>query len=153
MTRVIERCPSCGVEHEVRADECEACGSALRWWCRAHSREIGWLETAECHRCTQAVARPRRGAKPAHARGKPPGRAEAYVPAQVREVRLKVVLQWMFGTGGVGVLLLSALFVYPVLQAGGDVGLAVIDVIFGGGMLGFALGLCIGVVRALYKHD
>ncbi|HEY0016752.1 MAG TPA: hypothetical protein VGC13_10550 [Longimicrobium sp.] len=56
---IIERCPSCGVEHDVRVDGCEACGTALRYWCRAHSREIGWLESAECRRCAEDEARRR----------------------------------------------------------------------------------------------
>lgn len=58
MKRVIERCPNCGVEHDVaEVGECEACGSPLRYWCRTHSREFGWLESAECPRCPPGTAR------------------------------------------------------------------------------------------------
>ena len=58
MTRIVERCPNCGVEHDVaEVGECEACGSALRYWCRTHSREIGWLEGGECPRCPPGTAR------------------------------------------------------------------------------------------------
>jgi hypothetical protein len=58
MTRIVERCPNCGVEHDVaEVGECEACGSPLRYWCRTHSREIGWLESAECPRCPPGTAR------------------------------------------------------------------------------------------------
>ncbi|HEX6371906.1 MAG TPA: hypothetical protein VF006_23485 [Longimicrobium sp.] len=62
MNRIVERCPSCGVEHDHRVHECEACGSAVRHWCRMHSREIGWLEGAACIRCDEEEARrsPRR---------------------------------------------------------------------------------------------
>lgn len=59
VTRVIERCPSCGVEHETPVEGgCEACGTALRHWCRAHSREIGWLGSSACERCAQEARRP-----------------------------------------------------------------------------------------------
>jgi len=63
--RVVERCPTCGVEHEDYAAEgCEACGTALRYWCRAHSREAGWLETPECRRCAEEAARPTPAPRP-----------------------------------------------------------------------------------------
>jgi hypothetical protein len=59
VTRVIERCPSCGVEHETPVvGGCEACGTALRHWCRTHSREIGWLGSPACERCAQEARRP-----------------------------------------------------------------------------------------------
>jgi hypothetical protein len=58
VTRIVERCPSCGVEHDVaEVGECEACGTALRYWCRTHSREIGWLDGTECPRCPPGTAR------------------------------------------------------------------------------------------------
>jgi hypothetical protein len=57
-SHVVDRCPSCGVEHEVRANECEACGSALRAWCRRHSHETGWLDGPACVRCVEEAARP-----------------------------------------------------------------------------------------------
>ncbi|HST62064.1 MAG TPA: hypothetical protein VLK84_25405 [Longimicrobium sp.] len=53
MKRIIERCATCGVGHEVRVDECEACGGALRYWCRSHSGVIGWLESPECRGCVE----------------------------------------------------------------------------------------------------
>jgi hypothetical protein len=50
--RVIERCPNCGVEHdEAVGGECEVCGTPLRFWCRVHGKEIGFLSSAECPRC------------------------------------------------------------------------------------------------------
>jgi hypothetical protein len=65
------------VEHDERADECEACHTALRYWCRAHSREIGWLDSAECRRCAEDEARRRpRAPRPA-----PLPRAAAPSPA------------------------------------------------------------------------
>jgi hypothetical protein len=57
MTRVVDRCPSCGVEHDVRVHACEACDTPLRAWCRVHSREIGWLDGPVCPRCAQEAAR------------------------------------------------------------------------------------------------
>lgn len=60
MTQVVERCPSCGVEHEWKTSgECEACDAELRPWCRLHSREIGWLQGLACPRCAEEAARPR----------------------------------------------------------------------------------------------
>jgi hypothetical protein len=57
MRTVLERCPRCGVEHDTSADSiCEACDTPLRAWCRAHSREIGWLEGPGCHRCAEEAA-------------------------------------------------------------------------------------------------
>jgi hypothetical protein len=55
---VVERCPRCGVEHDARAGECEACQTPLRYWCRAHGRETGWLDGPACARCAQETARP-----------------------------------------------------------------------------------------------
>jgi hypothetical protein len=56
---VVNRCPSCGVEHETPGDgACEACGETLRSWCRRHGRETGWLSGPACHRCTEEAARP-----------------------------------------------------------------------------------------------
>jgi hypothetical protein len=50
--RVIERCPNCGVEHdEAVGGECEVCGTPLRFWCRVHGKEIGFLSSAGCPRC------------------------------------------------------------------------------------------------------
>jgi hypothetical protein len=55
--RVVERCPTCGVEHETPGDgTCEACGAPLRAWCRTHSREIGWLDGSTCLRCDEEEA-------------------------------------------------------------------------------------------------
>src|SRR5687768_6042520 len=57
MKRIVERCPTCGVEHETDAAACEACGAPLRHWCRTHSRELGWLDDAYCIRCETEEAR------------------------------------------------------------------------------------------------
>jgi hypothetical protein len=58
MTHVVERCPSCGVEHDrSHSVGCEACGTALRPWCRRHSREAGWLDGPACPRCAEEAVR------------------------------------------------------------------------------------------------
>jgi hypothetical protein len=76
--RVIDRCPNCGVEHDdARGGTCEVCGSTLRFWCRVHSREIGWLNAPECPRCTAEAAAP-------PARPTPPPRPRAPTPAPPR---------------------------------------------------------------------
>lgn len=59
MKRVIERCPNCGVEHDdPQGGACEVCGTPLRFWCRVHSREIGWLDSAACPRCAAELSAP-----------------------------------------------------------------------------------------------
>jgi hypothetical protein len=56
---VVERCPRCGVEHDISADSiCEACDTPLRAWCRTHGREFGWLDGEACPRCAAEAARP-----------------------------------------------------------------------------------------------
>ena len=65
MSLVIERCPNCGVEHELtHKGPCEVCGSDLRFWCRRHSKDIGWLSGPRCERCAMEAARPRPAPSP-----------------------------------------------------------------------------------------
>jgi hypothetical protein len=72
MKHVVERCPSCGVEHEKPGDgACEACGETLRSWCRLHGREAGWLSGPACHRCAEEAARPAPAPAPPVARPAP----------------------------------------------------------------------------------
>jgi rRNA maturation protein Nop10 len=58
MTHVVERCPNCGVEHDVSAAACEACHQPLRYWCRRHGRDAGWLAGPDCPRCAEDAAHP-----------------------------------------------------------------------------------------------
>lgn len=81
---VVDRCPSCGVEHEVRADACEACDTPLRPWCRAHSREIGWLESPSCRRCDQEAARRTRPPPPRPPVAPAKAPAKAVAPAKAK---------------------------------------------------------------------
>lgn len=84
MTRIVERCSTCGLEHDEPTGECEACHGALRFWCRAHSRELGWLESAECRQCAEEKARPRPVPAPRPApRREPPRRTAPPLPAPV----------------------------------------------------------------------
>ncbi|HEX6371905.1 MAG TPA: hypothetical protein VF006_23480 [Longimicrobium sp.] len=58
---VVERCPRCGVEHDLSADTtCEACDTPLRAWCRVHGHETGWLDGPACGRCAEDAAAARR---------------------------------------------------------------------------------------------
>jgi len=87
--RVVERCPTCGVEHDDYAAEgCEACGTALRYWCRAHSREAGWLETPECRRCAEEAVRPTPAPRPRAAPPVHPPLAPMRPPAPARAPEL-----------------------------------------------------------------
>lgn len=69
---VVVRCPGCGADGGVVLHACETCGNQLRFWCRLHSKEIGWLEGDACVRCVEAAMRytppvrvPEDGAAPA----------------------------------------------------------------------------------------
>ncbi|HST62065.1 MAG TPA: hypothetical protein VLK84_25410 [Longimicrobium sp.] len=69
----------------MRVDECEACGGALRYWCRRHSREIGWLESRKCHGCAEEKARPKPSRRPAaSAPAAAPPRTPAHAPSPAR---------------------------------------------------------------------
>jgi hypothetical protein len=92
MKRIVERCPSCGVEHDEQVHECEACGSAVRHWCRTHSGEVGWLESRLCVRCEEEEALP---APPFTARPPPTpsrGRAARRPPERPRVTSVPSVL-------------------------------------------------------------
>jgi hypothetical protein len=89
---VVERCPTCGVEHETPgAGTCEACGTPLRAWCRAHSRDIGWLKGSACDRCAEEeavrAARLRRYAVPVEPPATRPAPPDAPWPAAPRARR------------------------------------------------------------------
>jgi hypothetical protein len=78
VTRVVERCPNCGVEHDDPVGgECEVCGTKLRYWCRVHGPQIGFMDTAACPRCAAEAARPTPPPRaPAPTRRPAPTRAE-----------------------------------------------------------------------------
>lgn len=79
MKRVIERCPNCGVEHDdARGGPCEVCGTTLRYWCRVHSKEIGWLDAPACPACAAEAEAAARRPPP------PPPRAPAETPSRPR---------------------------------------------------------------------
>ena len=81
MKRVIERCPNCGVEHDdPKGGACEVCGTPLRFWCRVHSKEIGWLNSEACPRCAAEAAAPTPPSRPVP----PPPRAPEPPPAPRR---------------------------------------------------------------------
>jgi hypothetical protein len=86
---VVDRCPSCGVEHDVRVDACEACHTPLRYWCRAHGHETGWLKGPACARCAEEAARaPAPAPPPTRAPVRPtPGPKTPPAPAPAPEPR------------------------------------------------------------------
>ena len=80
MSRVVERCPNCGVEHDAaHGGACEVCGTQLRFWCTLHGAEAGWLDTPVCPRCAEAEARRSRPVPPPPP---PPRRERVRVPAE-----------------------------------------------------------------------
>jgi hypothetical protein len=82
MKHVVERCPSCGAEHEAPGDStCEACGTAMRHWCRVHGAEIGWLDGPACRRCAERATGP---SIPCPAPALPPTVKQASPPLPVR---------------------------------------------------------------------
>lgn len=89
MRRVIERCPNCGVEHDdPKGGPCEVCGTTLRFWCRVHSKEIGWLDSEACPGCAAELSRPvppprPPAAPPPSAAPSPPPRPRRPAPTRV----------------------------------------------------------------------
>ncbi len=80
MSRVVARCPNCGVEHDdATGGPCEVCGTTLRYWCRLHEAETGWLTTPECPRCAAEAAERRSRPAPPPAE---PARRRLRVPAE-----------------------------------------------------------------------
>lgn len=80
MKRVVERCPNCGVEHDdPRGGPCEVCGTPLRFWCRVHGAQAGWLDAPVCPRCEAEAAAPPPPSRPrpAPASPTPPRRRRA----------------------------------------------------------------------------
>jgi len=162
MRHVVERCPSCGVEHdEAVGGACEACGTPLRAWCRRHGREAGWLEGPACPRCAEESARPRAAPAartvcyapaPDRPSAAPPARAAAPIDEAAEHVpprRPGIVSE------AVGILLL--LVVNATIGAlAGLVGGGLYTVVGGGNgsqaavewaMMGGIVGLIIGVMR------
>ncbi|HEX9938944.1 MAG TPA: hypothetical protein VGB15_17520, partial [Longimicrobium sp.] len=66
----------------------EVCGTTLRYWCRVHSKTIGWLDSPECPSCAAEAAprapRPTPPRAPTRAPTPPPTRAPAPPPAAPR---------------------------------------------------------------------
>lgn len=132
---VVDRCPSCGVEHEVRAHACEACATPLRAWCRVHGRETGWLDGAACARCAEETARtPRPMPVPAD---EPVFKERGPVAALLVGVWLTILA--VIGVSG---LLLSLTGFIVLLSSGGETGAPLIlalAFVFAGSLLGLAV--------------
>jgi hypothetical protein len=160
---VVDRCPSCGVEHDVRVHACEACDTPLRPWCRVHGGEMGWLDGPACPRCAEDAARPVRTA-PAVAAQVLDASAPAAVPAaagaQPAEVAagaakrpqrpdagvMFMLLFFTAAAGAFGGMVLSTPFVF-----GTEVHLdTLVKFIVGGAMLGLPFG---GYFCRLYLRE
>jgi hypothetical protein len=150
---VVDRCPSCGVEHDVRMHACEACDTPLRPWCRVHGGEMGWLDGPACPRCAEAAARPPRPAPavPAPVLDAPvldqiapaavPALAEtagaAKRPQRPAPGVMFMLLFFATAAGGFGGMVLSTPFVF-----GTEVHLdTLVKFVAGGGMLGLPFGV------------
>lgn len=82
---VIDRCPTCGVEHDIRVRDCEACHTPLRPWCRLHGNETGWLDAPVCPLCARAAVRravPRLAPAPSSAARRPPNSGKSTTRAR-----------------------------------------------------------------------
>lgn len=151
---VVDRCPSCGVEHDVRVHACEACDTPLRPWCRVHGGEMGWLDGPSCPRCAEVAARPPR---PAPAKPAPvldalasanvaapagPPRAEVAADVAKRPQRPDAGVMFMLlfftaGAGAFGGMVLSTPFVF-----GTEIHLdTLVKFILGGGVVGVPFGV------------
>jgi hypothetical protein len=85
MSRVVARCPNCGVENDdARGGPCEVCGTELRFWCRVHGAETGWLASPDCPRCAaeEQARRSRPAPAPAPARRPAPSRWRRRAPVE-----------------------------------------------------------------------
>jgi hypothetical protein len=150
---VVDRCPSCGVEHDVRMHACEACDTPLRPWCRVHGGEMGWLTGPACPRCAEDAARPPR---PAPVLGAPvldeiaPAAVPAFAEAPPAVVTgsakrpqrpdpgvMFMLLFFTAAVGGFGGMVLSTPFVFGI-----EIHLdTLVKFIVGGGMLGLPFGV------------
>jgi hypothetical protein len=138
VSRVVQRCPSCGVEHDATdAAACEACGTLLRAWCPLHGRETGWLASSACPRCAEAAAGIRVAAPPVAPRVEAAAAPEPAVPVTPAPVpTLPVVPEPPAGFFG---RLMVMVFIMGIstFVAG--------SVFVGIGLVGLVLGLLSGV--------
>lgn len=178
MKRVVERCPNCGVEHDhATGGACEVCGTQLRFWCRVHGAQTGWLDEPVCPRCEAELAEPIPSTptpRPSwrHERPRPPGGADRgrhAPPAEVGRRSLEGagggeadLRPYLASGAGVALRLVRALMavVFAVLfwgvigmVAGGvfaysQGGDPVWTALFGA-MVGGGVGLLLGAIRAL----
>jgi hypothetical protein len=136
---VVDRCPSCGVEHDVRGGACEACCTPLRPWCRAHGRETGWLDGPACARCAEEAVRPRpapstRMPCPAPAMPSPVSSA-ADAAARAGVAPAAAPPPKRFGPGGHGFVMLLMILMTTGGATLGGVVLAFLLVLLGRGIL------------------
>jgi hypothetical protein len=163
MTHVVERCPSCGLEHDVsEAGACEACQAPLRYWCRRHGRDAGWLAGADCPRCAEEAARPAPPLRPAPGvaagrtvlRGLGPPPADAEVPAPAppppgpwhREnpagALIGGLLMLVLGAAGGGLIGIAAAAVSLIFTSPGSAS----EILLEWGMMGALAGFVIAFV-------
>lgn len=144
MSHVVQRCPSCGVEHEAAGiDACEACGTALRAWCQRHGRESGWLDGPDCPQCVEEAARPRPAPAPRVPPPAPPRRSPAKTSTTGR---------WPGGRSPREILRGPAPLEPPVPEAQHGVADAVVEVLscgFVGWLIGMPLGGFAGLVMGV----
>jgi hypothetical protein len=148
---VVERCPSCGVEHEAPGDgTCEACGTALRHWCRVHGTEIGWLDEPACRLCAEEAARPPvpqpapapRVTRPA---AHTPAKADRPPPSLMARVGGGFLSALLVSLGGWLLGVVGGLFYVITIDQG-----RILTVTAGAwGRAGAWIGLVIGVINAL----
>lgn len=168
---VVERCPSCGVEHEAAGGCCEACGTPLRPWCRRHGREAGWLPGPHCPRCAEEAARPpvaarARATAPAPAPDRPassswpggrspreilrggPPRTERPTPVPEAQQSIPYAIGEVLGVGIVGWITGAVLGLMAGLVTVGD---AILVGRLGGQLFGLA-GLVVGTIIVIAKR-
>lgn len=173
MNAVVERCPNCGVEHDVaHTGPCEVCGHELRYWCQRHSRDVGWLSGPECATCQReteaartAPPPPPAPRPPARAPRMPERRAEPRPPVArlpPRRVRAEDVIPHVATGAGVALrvvkavaALVRAVLLWAFLGAAAGVAYAFltgVDVLWTaafGLVNGAALGFFLGLLAAL----
>lgn len=146
---VVERCPRCGVEHQAPGDgTCEACGGALRPWCRAHGAETGWLDGPACPQCADEAARSARVPCPAPALPvtgvAAPPKLDARPPVLPERIAIGVLTTLATGFG-VWVMGMAGGALYALVGAG-----TVQEAAPAWGRIAGMVGLLVGLVSALF---
>lgn len=159
--QVVQRCPGCGVEHDVSAaGACEACHARLRYWCRRHGAEAGWLPTPACPRCAQGARETAQASARSAVGAAPPAPAPPVAPTGPAPVVPPQAAadsqpgEWVDHLLFMGVLAALMTVAVGLISTVGGVMLALttgggLPMVLNTALSGIRLGVVMGVVAAL----